>query len=206
LSGEAGVRAYPIEMRAGVVIQSTPCRCAGTRRDDQKSRAGLSGESRVLRKPTDRRQDYRRRSLDRPFRQPYLPLLVECMTIKTAQRQVPIDNAKRIDLDVIEQTGVLAGVVDEYAAAGRSQRDLADDIGVSQSEISNLTRLLKLPAVWRERLTTGGIIKTQARELPPWCDVPALRPKLEKFRDDEGPERFSRDFSQVLDHHPGAHE
>ncbi|WLD11865.1 ParB/RepB/Spo0J family partition protein [Planctellipticum variicoloris] len=128
---------------------------------------------------------------------------LECRIVQcddaTARRLVLVENAKRRDLDILEKARALQGLVDEYAAAGRSQRDLADDVGVSQSEISNLTRLLTLPAAWQERLITGGITKTQARELLPWCDVAALWPRLEKFRDDEGPEWFSRDFSQLLD-------
>ncbi|MDP3137714.1 MAG: ParB/RepB/Spo0J family partition protein, partial [Burkholderiaceae bacterium] len=124
--------------------------------------------------------------------------LVDCDDA-TAQRLVLIDNATQEELTVIERAQALAALVENYAAAGKSQRDLAGDIGVSQSEISNAVRLLALPEAWQERLITGGITKTQARELLPWCDVAALWPKLEKIRDDEGPELFSRDFSQLLD-------
>src|SRR5690606_27626012 len=74
--------------------------------------------------------------------------IVECDDA-TAERLVLIDNAKRKDLDVIEQARALAGLVENYAAAGKSQRQLAVDIGVSQSEISNAVRLLALPEAWQ---------------------------------------------------------
>ncbi len=127
---------------------------------------------------------------------------LECRIVQcddaTARRLVLVENAKRRDLDILEKAQALQGLVDEYAAAGRSQRDLADDVGISQSEISNLTRLLTLPAAWQERLISGGITKTQARELLPWVDVAALWPVLESEWKRLGVDHFALQFDSTL--------
>lgn len=49
----------------------------------------------------------------------------------TAQRLVLIDYATHEELTAIERAHALAALVVNYAAAGKSQRDLAGDIGVS---------------------------------------------------------------------------
>lgn len=112
--------------------------------------------------------------------------LVECDD-ETARRLVLIDNASHVGLTVIEHAQAIAELVDNYAAAGKSQRQLAVDIGVPQSEISNLVRMLALPEVWQGRVITEEITKTQARELLPWVDVPDLWPVMETARaNDDG--------------------
>lgn len=99
--------------------------------------------------------------------------IVECDD-ETARRLVFVANAKREDLSAIEQAESLQGMVDQYAAAGKSQRQLARDIGVSQAEISNLTRLLTLPEEWRQRVISGEITKSVGRMLATWTHRPKL--------------------------------
>ncbi len=123
--------------------------------------------------------------------------LVECDDA-TARRLVLIDNVSHEGLTIIEQAQALQGLVDDYAAAGRSQRQLAVDIGLPQSEISNLVRMLKLPEVWQERVITEEISKTQARELLPWVDVPDLWPVLERTREDDDGLTFSQLLHEAL--------
>lgn len=125
--------------------------------------------------------------------------VIECDDA-TARRLVLVENAKRRDLDVIEQAQALQGLVESYAEEGKSQRDLAAEIGMSQAEISNLTRLLTLPAEWQERLITGGISKTQARDLLPWATVKPLWPAIEREWKRLGAALFSRQFDGTVTH------
>lgn len=99
--------------------------------------------------------------------------IVECDD-ETARRLVFVANAKREDLTAIEQAESLQGMVDQYAAAGKSQRQLARDIGISQAEISNLTRLLTLPEEWQQRVISGEITKSVGRMLATWTHRPKL--------------------------------
>ncbi|ADG70103.1 parB-like partition protein (plasmid) [Planctopirus limnophila DSM 3776] len=99
--------------------------------------------------------------------------ILECDD-ETAQRLVLIDNAKRKDLTKIEQAQALKALVETYEAAGKSQRQLAADIGISQGQISNLTRLLLLPPEVQELVISGEITQASAREAVPMLQHPKI--------------------------------
>jgi hypothetical protein len=67
-----------------------------------------------------------------------------------------------------------------------TQRQLAAKLGISQGKVAQRLGLLELPEAWRERLITGVITPTQARELVPWIKYPQVFEKLEELILEEG--------------------
>ena len=78
---------------------------------------------------------------------------------------------QRRDLNPIEKALALQAMIDGY---GLSLRQLAPIVKMQNGSISNLTRLLKLPDEWRQRVISGEITGTAARELVPWVDEPSV--------------------------------
>ncbi|MEI8017489.1 MAG: ParB/RepB/Spo0J family partition protein [Schlesneria sp.] len=78
---------------------------------------------------------------------------------------------QRRDLNPIEKALALQAMIDGY---GLTLRQLAPIVKMQNGSISNLTRLLKLPEAWKQRVISGEITGTAARELVPWVDEPAV--------------------------------
>lgn len=76
------------------------------------------------------------------------------------------ENLLRVDLSPIEQAKAFRRLLDGKL----SQRDLADKLGLSQPHIANRVRLLKLPAELQERVISGEIGPSDARQLATWAD------------------------------------
>lgn len=83
----------------------------------------------------------------------------------TAAKIVYLENAKRRDLTVIERARGLARLRETYQAAGLTQAQAAKDAGLSESQFSNLLRLLRLPETFQARLVAGELTIEQARSL-----------------------------------------
>jgi ParB/RepB/Spo0J family partition protein len=92
----------------------------------------------------------------------------------TAARLVHELNAKHKELTVLDKARGLKKILDVAEAQGKSQRQVADELGVSQSNISNQVRLLDLPEAFQQRLLAGELTIDQARKLSRW----ASRPKV----------------------------
>lgn len=82
-----------------------------------------------------------------------------------------IENLARKDLSPLEE----AAGIEQLTTLGRSQRQVATLIGVSQSHISKRLALLKLPDVAREALDSGGITVEDAVKLSA-LDAKTLKP------------------------------
>lgn len=78
------------------------------------------------------------------------------------------ENAKREDLTAIEQ----AKSYEALLSFGLTQAQLAERLGVSQPQIANRLRLLRLPAEWQARVIRREIPEAHARELVSWSDLP----------------------------------
>ncbi len=92
----------------------------------------------------------------------------------TAARLVYIENAKRRELSPIEKARGLARLAEEYGAAGLTQQQLADDVNMGRSTVSNTLRLLKLPEGLQARVSVGDISIEQARSLATWAERPKV--------------------------------
>lgn len=105
--------------------------------------------------------------------------VVECDDA-TAARLVYIENAKRRELTAMERARGLELLAKQYSEAGKTQQQLADDIGSSRSHVSNTLRLLKLPVKWQERLAAGKITDHHAWEILKLADFPAAIENLDE--------------------------
>ena len=92
----------------------------------------------------------------------------------TAARLVYIENADRRELTVIERARGLKLLADQYAAAGRTQAEAAKDASIAESTMSNMLRMLRLPAEWQTRVSDGDLSIEQSRTLATWSDCPAV--------------------------------
>jgi ParB/RepB/Spo0J family partition protein len=77
------------------------------------------------------------------------------------------ENESRDDLNPIEKATSWQQLLDD---AGYSQTSLAAKLGITQGEVSNTVRLLKLPVVWQQRIISGEIPPSEGRCLAPWSD------------------------------------
>lgn len=91
----------------------------------------------------------------------------------TAAREVYEDNRQQ-PLNDIERAKGLKAMWAVYTAEGRSQRQLAADVGLSQGAVSNLIRLLDAPEALQQRVIAGDIAQTQLRSILTWVERPAV--------------------------------
>jgi len=85
----------------------------------------------------------------------------------------------REDLGPIERARAYQKMLDvgDYA----DQKELAAAMGVDQSTISNLVRLLKLPENWQSRIISREISERHARAMLPYAKYPAIAEGFERF-------------------------
>lgn len=95
--------------------------------------------------------------------------VIECDDL-TAARQVHRDNADRHELSALDKAAGLQMLVDQYEAAGQSQRQLAADLGISQGHVSNSIRLLRIPAMLQARLRVGDYSIEHGRTIAKYAD------------------------------------
>jgi ParB/RepB/Spo0J family partition protein len=90
-----------------------------------------------------------------------VPAVVRDDLAPTARAVMVAENLHREDLTPLEEAGGMA----ELAAAGWSQRRIAEHIGCGQSHVSKRLALLKLPGAARDALAGGTITAADAGEL-----------------------------------------
>ena len=103
-----------------------------------------------------------------------LPVRVLVATDAEAAALVFEDNESHEALNAVERARGLNVIYEQYQAAGKSMRQMADDVGISQGTISNRIRILQLPDVLLQRLISGEITEAMARQIPPWLDYPLV--------------------------------
>lgn len=100
-----------------------------------------------------------------------VPAIVKVVDDATAARIRLVENFIREDLNPIEEAAAFRELLDGH---GFSQRQLAEDLNVSQAKIANAVRLLKLPKVWQQRVISREITTKQARSLATWAEREAV--------------------------------
>lgn len=111
--------------------------------------------------------------------------IVDC-DADVARRLVYLENAKRKDLDQLEKAESIRNLWDEYRLTGRTQDELARDLGIAQSTISNTIRLLQLVPELQTMLRDGELSLDQARALARWGHRPNVQERFLKLRKDMG--------------------
>ena len=100
------------------------------------------------------------------------------------------DNRQREDLNAIERARGLQLIWSEYQKADKTMDQMAIDVGIDQSTISNRIRLLAAPASLQQRLISGEITETRLRGLAKWSAIDGLLERFEKeitLRCESGP-------------------
>lgn len=153
---------------------------------------GLTKPILVRRMPGERYQHiggWRRLSAVRSLKWSTITADVITCDDATAARLVYEDNRQE-ELNPIEKARGLQAMWAEYQRAGRSQEQLAEAVGLSQSGVSNYMRLLQAPQRIQERLIAGDVSQEQVRQLARWTHREAVVARFEKelfLRSDSGP-------------------
>ncbi len=107
-----------------------------------------------------------------------------------ASRLVWDDNRQREDLNQIERAMGLKVIWEQYQQEGLSMDQMALDVGIDQSTISNRIRLLAAPESLQQRLISGEITESRLRGLAKWASIDGLLERFEKevtLRCESGP-------------------
>ncbi len=96
---------------------------------------------------------------------------------KRAVELAGMENFARAELNPVEEASWFRAMLD---TAGYTQAALAKRLSISQPKVAQRLGLLELPEAWRERIITGVIPATWARELAVAARYPAAIDDLEK--------------------------
>ena len=100
-----------------------------------------------------------------------IPVLIREVDDRTALELAIVENVQRADLNPVEEA---LGYEQLIAEHGDTQNDLGDIIGKSRSHVANSLRLLKLPDLVRDMITSGSLSAGHARALIPTSDPVGL--------------------------------
>jgi ParB/RepB/Spo0J family partition protein len=100
-----------------------------------------------------------------------VPCRVVELTDEEVREAVLEENLKRKDLNPIEEAIGFKQILD---AGDLTQDALAKRFRLTQGHISNRIRLLELPEEWQQRIISGEITPTDARDLVRWAKFPAV--------------------------------
>jgi ParB family chromosome partitioning protein len=100
-----------------------------------------------------------------------IPVLVRDVDDRTALELAIVENVQRADLNAVEEA---LGYEQLIAEHGYTQNDLGDIIGKSRSHVANSLRLLKLPDIVRDMITSNELSAGHARALIPTSDPVGL--------------------------------
>jgi ParB family chromosome partitioning protein len=91
-----------------------------------------------------------------------VPVLIRHVRDDAALAMALIENIQREDLNAIEEAGGIQRLIDEF---GMTHQSAAEAVGRSRSAVTNLLRLLQLPAALRQMLTDSRLEMGHARAL-----------------------------------------
>lgn len=120
-----------------------------------------------------------------------VPCYVREMTSQQISSARLVENDQREDLSPIERARAYQKHLTEFKV---TQEQLAAELGISQGQLSNTMRFLKLPKEWQLMIISGEITKSQARDLVPWCDLPEV---LEELKGDMPKDTRPADLAPV---------
>jgi len=129
-----------------------------------------------------------------------VPCVVRACDEPEAAKIRLIENFLRQDLNPIEEAKAFLAIT----SAGVTQRELAQELKLSQPQIANRMRLLDLPEAWRQRVISREISASAARVLAVWGNRPAVLDAVESLRADRlrwhrGYEPTVTDFEEFVE-------
>lgn len=117
-----------------------------------------------------------------------VPCRIKWMTDGEVELARLTENLLREDLTAIEEA---MGFLRAIEQLGCTQEALAKKLGKSQGQICNTMRLLRLPADWQAKIISREMTPTQARDLVPWADLPAVLDEMKHQFKNEHEGRFA---------------
>ena len=124
---------------------------------------------------------------------------LRCIIVKCTDEQAAIarlqSSMDRAELNSIEKGRAFNAMLEQQHL---TQRELAEVLGIDQSTIANLTRLLKLPGEWQDRVIAGEITGSAARDLVPWANEPAVLVHLSNRIKSMDPAQVASEFRWEL--------
>lgn len=121
--------------------------------------------------------------------------VVRCTDAQAAYIRL-LSSVQRRGLNDIERASALKALTEQH---GASQRQLESVVDMKQGSISNLLRLLELPEIWKQRVISGEITGTAARNVVPWADEPEVMAELERLLKNCGKEDRSRRLGDLVE-------
>ncbi|TDH37807.1 ParB/RepB/Spo0J family partition protein [Pseudohoeflea suaedae] len=100
-----------------------------------------------------------------------IPVLVRDVDDRTALEIAIVENVQRSDLNPLDEALGYEQLIAQYSY---TQNDLGEVIGKSRSHVANSLRLLKLPDVVRQMLSSGELSAGHARAIVSTSDPEAL--------------------------------
>lgn len=126
-----------------------------------------------------------------------VPVVIREMADREALEIAIVENVQRADLNAIEEAAAYQELIDQF---GRTQEEVAKEVGKSRSHVANTLRLLRLPETVKAMVRDGRLTAGHARTLLGVPDPEALAREL-----------ISRDLSvreaevkSEAKRHPGA--
>jgi len=104
-----------------------------------------------------------------------LPVLIREVDDRVALELAIVENVQRTDLNPVEEAMGYQQLIEDH---NYTQADLGQVIGKSRSHVANTLRLLKLPTVIRDMLTSGTLSAGHARTLVTADDPAALAKRI----------------------------
>ncbi len=101
-----------------------------------------------------------------------VPVIVREATPRQLMEWALVENIQRADLNPIEEATAYQALVSEY---GLTHEEVAGRVGKSRSAITNLMRLLKLPAFLQNAVVERRISEGHARALVPLSDEASMK-------------------------------
>jgi ParB family chromosome partitioning protein len=132
-----------------------------------------------------------------------VPLIVRDLTPEAEFEAMLTANIQRADLDPIEEAQAFAAAT----ARGWKQEALAAKLGISQAQVANRLRLLKLPAEVQELISREILSPGHGLELVKIAAAPALVKKMaEEFAEQHTPIKLAtgRIANEISGHHDGG--
>ena len=93
---------------------------------------------------------------------PTVPVIVKEATPQQALELALVENIQRADLNPLEEASAFRQLVEEF---GLTQEQVADRVGKSRVAVTNIMRLLRLPAEVKQALADGALHEGHARAL-----------------------------------------
>ena len=128
-----------------------------------------------------------------------VPVIVKKLDDREALEIALIENLQREDLTALEEAEGYRRLIDQF---GRTQEDLARDIGKSRSHVANTLRLLALPNAVQTKVQDGSLSAGHARALlgaaDPQLAAMAVIQKALNVRQTEAMIRHERDTGNLL--------